>query len=457
MVLRTLADALEALSVCTDYEKMARTGQGYARFDLRTISRLARTLGDPQTRYRCVHVAGTKGKGSTTHLLSRILAAAGERVGEYTSPHLQRVTERIRVAGCEIPGEAVAAILGRLEAELRPEVEDRPTFFDFFTAIAFEHFARESVTFAAIEVGLGGRLDSTNVIRPDVSVITSISHDHVETLGSSLAEIAGEKAGIVKAGVPVVTGVSISAEPGSKNALRVIRDAARQKKAPLLMLDRDFGVGPVAAADAGGRPGIRFAASTWRTPRLELVLPVLGAHQARNAAVAIATADVLRDAGVLEIDDEGVRAALSEVELPGRMEFLGERPVRLVDAAHNDASARATADALRLHFPDRKAVVCFGCARDKDIPAIFRELEPIAEAFVLTRAPSPRGADPEALARVLGKTSAPIEIRPEPEEALRAACERAGTSGIVLVTGSFYLAGVVRAGWARSGGGRWGA
>ncbi len=444
---RDLDDALAALAVCTDYEKMVRSGQGYSRFDLGTVSRLVRALGEPQTRFRCVHVAGTKGKGSTTHAIARILERAGERVGEYTSPHLHRVTERIRVAGREIEGAAVAAILTRLAAELQADVTDRPTFFDFFTAIAFEHFAASGTTLAVVEVGLGGRLDSTNVVRPEVAVITSISHDHVEALGHSLAEIAREKAGIIKAGVPVVTGVTEggpSAASGSSEALTVIREVAREKGSPLRVMGRDFHVGPAEPIGSGRQSGIRFEVSTWRTPALEIELPLLGAHQSRNVAVAVATVDSLREAGTVKIDDAEIVRALAGVAAPARMEIVGERPLRIVDGAHNDASARAAAEALRLHLPGRRAVVCFGCAGDKDARNILRELRPVAEAFVLTRAPSPRGSSPEAIASALGAVDVPVEVRPHPVEACRAAVERAADEGIVLVTGSFYLAGVAR-------------
>jgi dihydrofolate synthase/folylpolyglutamate synthase len=442
--LRTLEDALRALSACTDYEKMQRTGRGYSRFNLRTISRLVASLGEPHRRFRSIHVAGTKGKGSTTHLLGRILQAAGERVGEYTSPHLHEVTERIRVQGRDIPGEALASILSRMSHELSSGAPDRPTFFDFMTAIAFAYFADQGVDFAVVEVGLGGRLDSTNVLVPEVSVITSVSRDHTETLGESLAEIAAEKAGIVKPGVPVVTGVTAARSDGSLEAHRVIRQAAHLRGSPFLALGRDFDVGRVQAADVDGRLGIRFRVDTWRTSALEIAMPVLGVHQARNAAVAVAAVDALRERGAVRLEDSAIAEALLRIRLPARIEILGERPIRLIDAAHNDASARATCEAIRLHFPGRRAVVCFGSARDKDIERILRELRPSAEAFVLTRAPSPRAADPEEILPALSGGGIRAEIRVDPAAALERAEELAGADGIVLVTGSFYLAGAVR-------------
>ncbi|MBI1849849.1 MAG: bifunctional folylpolyglutamate synthase/dihydrofolate synthase [Planctomycetes bacterium] len=455
--LATLDDALAALSVCTDYEKMARTGHGYARLDLSTIERLVRRLGDPHLDYRVVHVAGTKGKGSTTRLVARILEAAGERVGEYTSPHLVRLTERIRVRGAEIPGEAVAAILSRVTDELHSDGADanRPTFFDFMTAIAFARFADERVTTAVVEVGMGGRLDSTNVVGPDVSVITSISLDHTEALGDTHAAIAAEKAGIVKPGVPVVTGVDGTFEGGPAEALEAIRAAAKAKGAPVHAMREDFHVGPAEPADVDGRAGIRFTVSTWRTPILEIEMPVLGAHQARNAAVAIAAIEVLRESGAVSVSDDAIVAALRDVELPARMEIVASSPLTIVDTAHNDGSSHAAGEALALHFPNREAVVCFGCAKDKDAGQIAMGFLPFVREWILTRAPSPRAALPEDLVDELPDPTQPVTIVPDPLEAVRLATRRAGPRGMVLVIGSFYLAGAVRESLVARGGRKW--
>ena len=397
---------------------------------LERMRALLRWLGDPHDRLRIVHVAGTKGKGSTAAMLAAILRAAGYRVGLFTSPHLVRVEERIQVYGAPITPAELAARM----AEVAPAVTaleagppPHPTFFEISTALGFLHFVSRRVDVAVVEVGLGGRFDSTNVCRPVASVITSIGLDHTAQLGATAEAIADQKAGIIKPRVPVVSGVT---QPGPR---RVIRTAARAAASRLVQLGWDFTYryrsAPGAAVEVGDR---------WYD------LGLLGEHQAANAAVAAATAGVLRDAG-LSVPDAAVARGLRDVRWPARIEVVGRDPAVVLDTAHNVPSAEALAATLResLPVPGRKAVV-FAVSSDKQYPEMLRALAGYFDHFHLTRyGHNPRCVPPERLAELL-RDLAPgrsVSVHPTAAEAWQAARSAAGPGDLVCVTGSMFLAG----------------
>ena len=413
-------------------------------------------LGNPQERLRVLHIAGSKGKGSTSAMLAAILRHAGFRTGLFTSPHLEQVHERIQVDGCTITREELAALLEEIAAACARSGKtwpaqvsgDRPaplaealTFFEIATALGFLHFVRRRVDFAVMEVGLGGRFDSTNVCRPLLSIITSISFDHTRQLGNTLEKIAREKAGIIKPGRPVLSGVR-RAEPRA-----VIDKIAAERGAPLLQADRDFNFsyepGRITAS-MDKRPRVQVTTRARRWPSFELGL--LGEHQAANAAVVVATVEVLAKEGVA-IPDEAVAKGLAEVDWPARLEVVGRRPIVVLDCAHNVASAQALVDTLLGSFPLQPAGrrhLIFAGNRDKDLKGMLTILAPHFASFFLTRfGANPRTVLPEALAEFLPPRSA-WSTHATAEQAWRHARAKAAPRDLICITGSVFLAGELR-------------
>jgi len=403
----------------------------------RMLALLAR-LGDPHLRLRVLHVAGTKGKGSTAAMLDSVLRRAGYRTGLFTSPHLHGVEERFRVDGRPI----TPAELNLLLSEIKQACDAVPdaTFFEIGTALGFLHFVRRRVEATVLEVGLGGRFDSTNVCVPDVALVTSISYDHTKQLGTTLAEIAFEKAGIVKPGRPAVSGV-VAAE-----ARAVVERVCAERAAPLWQLGRDFDFdfqpGQVAAT------GIEPARLTVRTPRRTwdgLELRLLGRHQAANAAVAVAALDVLADRG-WPIREAAVREGLAGVEWPGRMEVLRRAPLVVVDCAHNVASAEAVVRTLAESFPTggRRWLV-LAVSNDKDVAGIVAALAPHFDGVVATRfLGSSRAVAPDELAAHFGRVGRTATARATPLDAWREVERLAGPDDLVCATGSVFLVGELR-------------
>jgi len=435
--------ALEYLFSATDYEKMQRVRYNADTFSLDRMRRLLEALGRPERDLVSVHVAGTKGKGSTAAMLHAIAMAAGLKTGLYTSPHLVDIRERIRIGSEDISSGA----LRRLIEVARPHIErfraagDPPTFFEIFTALAFRHFADAGTDLVVAEVGLGGRLDATNVLAPEVSVLTAISIDHTYQLGDTLRAIAAEKAGIIKPGVPVVS------QPQPREALEVIEEACRTAGAPLLVIGREVTYEWAPASEAGRaggrRRGGRLAVRTPQATYDGLFVPLMGEHQALNASAAIAAAERVRPlAGWLT--PETVRRALGEVRWPGRMEWLQGRPDWLLDGAHNRASMERLTEGLSRHFPGRPMVFVFASAADKDVDGMLTVLaERAGDApVVFTRTDNPRAADPADLAARFGRFGGEAcETTANVSAAIAAARRLAGTEKLVVVCGSLYLVG----------------
>jgi len=448
MTLANYDAALEYLFSATDYEKMRRVRYNADTFSLDRMRRLLGMLGSPERGLRTVHVAGTKGKGSTAALVHAVAMGCGLTAGLYTSPHLVDIRERIRVGHEDVPPHDLAALIeaARPHVDRMRAEDDAPTFFEIFTALAFGHFAAAGVDVAVVEVGLGGRLDATNVLVPDVSVVTAISLDHTLQLGDTLAAIAAEKAGIVKPGVPVVS------QPQPPDAMAVIEDACRAADAPLLVVGRDVTYTWSPAEDAG-RPGCEVTVHTPAATYASLFVPLMGEHQAINAAAAIAAAE--RCGPVAErLTPDGVRDAFRQVSWPGRMEYLPGEPAMVLDGAHNRASMERLLEALARHFPDRGVVVVFGSAVDKDVEGMLGVLaERLTDApVVFTQTDNPRAAEPADLAerfRACGGTKG--EAAGDVASALRTAAEKALPDGLVAVCGSLYLVGAVKEHLAAAG------
>jgi dihydrofolate synthase/folylpolyglutamate synthase len=400
-----------------------RTGM---RLGLDGIERLLERGGRPDRAFPSVLIAGTNGKGSTAAHLASIFRAAGLKTGLYTSPHLVRFHERIRVDGAEIGDAALEEGLERWWPRFE---EERPSFFEAATALAFDHFAREAVEIAVVEVGLGGRLDATNILTPRASVITTISTDHAEILGPTLRRIAAEKAGIIKPGGTLVLGVR-RAEPRAE-----ILEAARRQGARVLRMGRD---GRYAARGLG-----RAGTDVWiKTPSFAGVArtPLLGFHQARNAALAALAAEVGLEGRPGPEIARAIGEGIAATRWPARAEVMGEDPPVLVDVAHNVEGARALSETVSALFPRRKVAVVAAFSRDKAHQAILAALARFASRFTLTEFGGERATPAAELARAAPARHLTCEAVPDPAEAVAGAVAWARREGgVVVVTGSFYL------------------
>lgn len=416
------------------------------RLGVETVRRLLDLLDNPQQTVPSAHIGGTNGKGSTAAMLSAIFQAAGYRTGLYTSPHLLNFTERIRINGAPIPEREVTRLTGRLKDlcaahfahhAIPNPPSDRlphPTFFELTTAMAFQHFARQAVEAAVIEVGLGGRFDATNVITPHVAVVTNVSLEHQEYLGRTLAEIGMEKAGIIKSGVPIVT-----ASRGEGH--EVIRRTAAERGAPLVQVQEAYAFSVRESGLAG-----QVLDLTGPRRRYEaLWIPLAGRHQAENAVTAIAAAEVLEAQG-FRLGEGAIRRGLQEARWPGRLQVVSERPRILLDGAHNPAGAQALAAFLAEHRPTlNRLILVFGVLRDKDWEAMLALLGPLADQTILTHPPADRGADPHELV-MADRYCSKVEIAADPAEGLALARAVAGPDDTILVTGSLYtVAAALRA------------
>ncbi len=444
----TYRDALNYIFSFTNFEVTPAGDYSSRTFDLTRMERLLAALGNPHRKFDSVHVAGTKGKGSTAAMIESVLRAAKYLTGFYTSPHLHTFRERIRVGGEMISQDDVIAGVEKL----KPLAEQIPgiTTFEVMTALALDYFAARKVELAVLEVGLGGRLDATNVVTPRVSVITSISYDHTAILGNTLAEIAREKAGIIKPGVPVV------ASPQQLEALTVIQAIAREKNAPLVAIDADFRfqisdfrlrsvpLGFQVSPQAQNLDTQSFTLARQSDfSLLAINLNLVGRHQLANATTTLAAILVLREQGIV-ISDTAIRDGFANVEWHGRFELLAREPYLIADGAHNADSAKQLVRTLRELFPNARLHFVFGASNDKDITGMFAELLPHAKSLFLTRSHNPRAADPAHLAELAAPYRVPTQTASDLESALHDATQHAEKDDVVCVTGSLFVVAEAR-------------
>jgi dihydrofolate synthase/folylpolyglutamate synthase len=419
---------------CRDYlKKILESG---VKFGLDNVRTVLSALAEPQKAYPSVVVAGTNGKGSVCAMLAEILTLHGLRVGLYTSPHLVRVEERIRIGREPVSARSFCRLLSVLKTTIDALIDARklpspPTYFETLTCLAFLYFREKRVDIAILEVGMGGRLDATNVVDPAATVITTISRDHQEFLGRTLGRIALEKAGIIKPGVPVICGLP------QGTAMDVIKKKAKEAGAPYIGVFEDkraFGTEKTAR-------GYRFS-FLWRgeifiySPRLR------GEHQGRNAAVALVTALCLRGAWKTPAKKTILRG-ISRAAWPGRLEVVGRRPLVVLDGAHNEEGAGAVRDYAEDFLPPPLTLV-FTAMKDKDIPKLTRLVFPRARAVILTCLPMSRAASPEEILRLSPRRGRLVYVEPDPAAALRKAREITPRGGSILVTGSLFLVGEVK-------------
>jgi dihydrofolate synthase/folylpolyglutamate synthase len=398
------------------------------KLGLDTIGRILSGLGDPQEHFNAIHIAGTNGKGSVAATLASILNACGLRTGLYTSPHLVRFNERIVVDRQPISDENVLSAYRTVKAAAK--VDREPTFFEFATAMAFHEFKCRKVEWAVVETGMGGRLDATNIIHPALSIITNVSVEHREYLGRRISQIAGEKAGIIKTGVPVVTAVR------QKTAIAVVESVAAENSAPLFRLGRDFKMRR-SAADTATYSGLNFR---WRGLKTAL----RGGHQLENTALALAACDVLSPViGVIE--SECLQRGLAETRWPGRLEQVLDRPLTLLDGAHNLIAARTLGRYLKTGLDGRAITLVVGILDDKPYREILSALVPHCRRVILTRPQIDRALPPESLIPATSELTADWRVIPNVAAAVSHAINSSKPDDVVCIAGSLYVVGEAKA------------
>ncbi len=402
------------------------------KLGLETTAEILADLGHPQERLRIIHIAGTNGKGSVGATLSAVLTAGGYRTGFYSSPHLSTIRERFRLNNTLIPQESFTRLVSRLHASLEHR---EPTYFEFTTLLALLWFAEEQADIVILETGMGGRLDATNVVMPLLSIITDISRDHEQHLGNTLAAIAGEKAGIIKPGVPVVFS---GREP---EALPIIEDRCQNLQSPLYLYGRDFD----GRRSANGTLDYHPLAGR---PKINLPLLLAGSHQEVNSSLALAALELLSDR--FPISDAQLRQGLSQVRWPGRLELIrstgaGCNHLFLLDGAHNQAGVHALRRTLQHDYPRKQLLLLWANMADKQIDQAMLELLALVDQVVFTRADSQRSANPHDVLASLPKTQQiKAQAIDEPDQALDQIMAMAGPEDLICVAGSLYLVGLIR-------------
>ncbi len=430
--------ALRCLHDRVDFERSRAVRLQPDVFKLDRMKALMAALGNPQDSVRFVHVAGTKGKGSVCAMTAAALEACGYAVGLYTSPHLVDVRERVQINGHMIPFAAFTNIMGRCAAadEAVSARHGKSTFFEMITAVALCWFADQAVDVAVLEVGLGGRLDATNVVKPDVAAVASISLDHVQLLGATLPEIAKEKAGIFKPGVPALT---IQQEPGVAEAMSQI---AEKVGASFEVVGKDIDFSYRFEATPSLGPHTCVCLSTDKSNFEHVNVPLPGEHQALNCGLALAILDKLRQRG-FDLPETTAIEGLANTRLPGRMELAWTEPRILLDGAHNASSLQALVRSIGAHVPYDSMVMVFGCCEDKDVDELLRRISLGADKLIFTRTrATPRAIDPRELQRRFTELSGKMtQVADSLPEALMLASRAVGRDDLICVTGSFYLVG----------------
>jgi len=436
-----------------NYERVDSQAYSTSDFKLDRMRTLLSILGNPQDQIPAVHVAGTKGKGSTCSMIAAVLAAGGRQVGLYISPHISVFEERMTVNGVSPSPTQLVDLVNRL----LPAVAEmdgmsgqmQPTYFELATALAWLHFLDRGVDIAVLETGLGGRLDSTNICCPKVCVITNVSRDHTHILGSTVRQIAWEKAGIIKSGVPVVCGVS------HPEALELVEQICSERNAPLILLGRDVRVSDQRVAqrndanfvDAMPRAhvNLRIDVQTGGTHWRDVPVALRGAHQIANTAMAIAALDQLRQQGE-PISDQSIGHGLTRVEWPARVEVVSVQPTVVIDAAHNWESARALVATLRADFSPRRKILIFAATRDKDVAGLLRLLVPFFETVIFTKyLDNPRSVPPDELKTMIHAISnRSVHVIETPVAAWQFARRLAQPDDLIAITGSFFLVAELR-------------
>ena len=425
------SQAEEYLNSFTNYEQIPGISYVQPGYSLKHVEELLNRMGNPQLAARTIHIAGTKGKGSVSAMVAQVLSSSGYKTGLYTSPHFHTLRERISIDGSLISEAEFAAAM----AEIKPFIESmrkdtafrQLTYFEALTALAFAYFKKKQVDFQVLEVGLGGRLDATNVASPIICIITPISLDHTQILGDSLEEIAREKAGIIKSGCWVVL------SPQPEEAASVISDICREKEAKVVQVGED-----ITWHKIGGDLYPQSLVIEGRRNNYQVSIPLSGDFQLENAASAVAALEVLGSAG-FAISTADIARGLARVKWPGRFHILQEYPTVLVDGAHNVASIKRLVDNIKGYFAHKRIFLVFGTSCDKDIPGIINELVPLSPQVIVTRTAHSRAAPLSTLVAEFSKQGIELEIRETVTEAISRALSLADRTGLICVTGSLFV------------------
>ncbi len=425
-----------------DYEKLTHYKYDTTSFDLKRMEEMMSFVGNPHKKNRYVHISGTKGKGSTAIIIASILKEHGLKTGLFTSPHLIYLGERIKVNDRMISKKTFVQLIIKLKPYIDRTVLKNPTlmptFFEIVTAIAFLYFERKNVDISVLEVGMGGRLDSTNIIEPEVTVITPIGYDHMDKLGHTLDKIAYEKAGIIKKNIPVVSSIQ---EP---KALSTIMKTSKEMKSPLYLIGKDVLINDIKIIKRNGLYGTMCAIRTWRNRYKKLFLPLIGRHQIENCATAIATIEVLSETGVINTDNETIINALTKIKCPARIEVISNNPLIVLDTAHTVASMKILKESIQATLTYNNLILIIGLSSDKDIEGVLKEIVCITNNLILTRTGNPREADPKQMAMEVKRfyQKKPLVIE-DIEEAFDEAKRIAKKDDLICITGSFFLAGKI--------------
>jgi dihydrofolate synthase/folylpolyglutamate synthase len=441
---------LDYLYSFVDFSLTRQDRLAAANFDLQRMVDLMELLGNPHKKYPVIHVAGTKGKGSTAAMIASVLKNAGYRVGLYTSPHLQDYCERIQICRENISHAEMVALVEKI----KPMIEKVPglTTFEITTALGFTYFADAGVDIAVVEVGLGGRLDATNVVTPLVSVITSLSYDHMNVLGNSLGQIAAEKAGIIKQNRPVVLA------PQEEKPRQVIEKIAEERSARLINVGVDTLYSPVEHTLAGQK---LFVWKNEDQPRMnhylddpqnsdwkpvQLSIPLLGYHQVQNAATAYTAIQIAQQEGI-KINEQAIVSGFADVSWPGRFEILNQDPIIIVDSAHNEDSALKLRLAMDDYLTNQSILLIFGVSEDKDILGIFTQLMPRIRMVIATQSTHPRACPANKLVELAHQFGRAAVATPDIPQALEYAIKKAGPQDAIVVAGSIFVAAAAREAW----------
>lgn len=431
-------ESIDYLNQFVNYEIRSQPAYDTRHFDLADFDRFLHTLGTPHRAFPSILIAGSKGKGSTAAMIASMLSHAGWRTGLFTSPHLVTIRERVQIDRQLISQSTFAALISELRDHLErtrsAPARNFRTFFELLTALAFLYFARQQVDIAVVEVGLGGRLDSTNVLSPEVAVMTPIGFEHTHILGNTLSAIATEKAGIIKSPTTVVMA------PQAAEVVEVVEKKCRQHNATLHLATRDFAASCLQVTDSGNR--FDFQGPGFDMKNVDI--PLIGQHQVVNATVALAAVGVLQQRG-WHFDEHRLRQGLAAVLWPGRLEVIDRAPYVILDAAHTIESARCLAAALATLFRYQRLYLILGFARDKKIQDIVKILAPMAHTIIATGFSNPRAFDPDQLAAILQPHGNQIHVAPNPAAALALARSRAAAEDLICLTGSLILLGELKA------------
>jgi dihydrofolate synthase/folylpolyglutamate synthase len=437
---RSFEEALYFLYKSIDYEKLICYQYNAATFNLDRMLKMLEYVGSPHKDIPCIHITGTKGKGSTAIMLATILENSGLKTGLFTSPHLVDLEERIQINRQNIPRGAFIGALNALKSYIQSlrdtDLSASPTFFEILTSVCMLYFKRKLVDMAVFEVGLGGRLDSTNVVLPQASVITNVGLEHTAILGNTLADIAYEKAGIIKQNVPVVSAVE------DIDSLSIIENICKEKHARLYLLGRDILVESVKNSNKNDTRGLLCKIKTWRHTYDNIFLPLIGTHQAKNCALALGALEIMRESGCISIDDATIRHALSTLRCPARVEIINKNPTIIIDCAHTVDSMRFLRNAIIENFKYDNLILVLGFSQDKDLENILKEIVVGGNAIILTKSKSPRAAEPEDLnqktERLFNKRS---KVTHNVTDAVFYAKQIATRDDLICITGSSYVAG----------------